>query len=241
MFKDLAILIVFLLIMFISMVTFADVRISRIANAWNSGDQAATQADFDRNKPREMAEMGAIVKGKLTIEKIKLVDMTLYGLPDSSLVLVDIDGTKHVWMIDNCPDNKKFCGFFHKELNAIPYIGQMEYGQAVDVASTAIGLSTGFAEANPLGGSPAGLAWLLGYKAFWIAYSRSGEMDMTTCIGTRHGFSVFGYGSGVKNVAVMLGASNPVSLGVGALAMWAMWDGLMEDSIWECARFTLEA
>ena len=206
---------------------FADERIDRIEQAWNAGDQAATQQDFNLNAPREMAELASGVSGSIKITKAGRIDENVIAAK------ADINGVPTVMIFLECKDNSgQFCEYHHKA--NVATIGGAEYGQAADVATTLVGTSMGFAEANPMG-----LA-TIAYKAFWVGYSRSGHIGFGECVDLRTGLDIFGYGAAGANLATLAGAAFPASIGVMGVIALMRHETAATAAIYECAGFALE-
>ncbi len=103
--------------------------------------------------------------------------------------------------------------------------GCAHLGQTSDVATTAIGIANGAAEANPLvaplAATPAGLAGLLAAKLGASEWAR--HQDPATCYQTSSVLTALGNGAGMANAAVLAGfaggpLSIPIVIGGGLLA-----------------------
>ena len=92
-------------------------------------------------------------------------------------------------------------------------------GQAADIASTALGLSQGFVEANPIGGTPAGLGVLVALKL--AGPSIADRMDLPSCIALRQGLASFGFGAAAWNLGLLIAPAVGI---VGAIVAYTMTD-----------------
>lgn len=208
----------------------ADERVDRIEQAWNSGDQAATQKDFAPGAFRSAAELGALVEGSLKVSKVaRLNDRGALG------VGVEVNGVPEVWVIEECADDpRRFCYFGHRQVEGL---GGAERGQAADVGTTLTAISlAGAVEANPMG-----LAFILPMKAGFLVGSRQAAFD--ECVAMRTSLDAFGWGGGVANAVTMVATvtSIGVPLGILAATAWLRWDAAAEGAMYECAGFALSA
>ena len=205
----------------------ADERLDRILMAYYAGDIPATQQDFNRDKPREMAEMAMVAEQSKTLHILVVKEV----MPKLMAAKVERNGTDEIWMFEECKDNKQFCGFYHKEYARF---GGMEYGQAADIASTVIGLGMGLAEGNPMGLVGAGLI-----KGGFLINNRIA--DYQTCVDQRAGLDMAGFGPAAANLLTMAGAPFGVSLAAIPLVMYMRYDKAIEGATFECAGFALDA
>lgn len=214
----------------------ADERVDRIEQAWNSGDQAATQKDFAPGAFRSAAELGALVEGSLKVSKVaRLNDRGALG------VGVEVNGVPEVWVIEECADDpSRFCYFGQRPANN-DIIQSAELGQAADIGTTTIAIAgMGAAEANPLG-----LAFILPMKIGFLYSSRT--LPFNECVSLRTSLDSFGLAGGVANgvaMAAVAGAA-PItlgaSIGIAAAVAWMRWDSALESAVFDCAGYSLDA
>ena len=100
-------------------------------------------------------------------------------------------------------------------------------GQLADVGSTAVALSVGFQEGNPLG-----LA-ILPLKL--IAYNSADKGSLGDCITNRQALATTGWGAAVANMATVAGLF-PFSLIVGVVAGIGVYSHSRDDAVLECAK-----
>lgn len=81
-------------------------------------------------------------------------------------------------------------------------VDQALAGQAADIATTALGLSQGLVEANPIGATPGGLAALVVAKI--AAPTIADNLDLGSCIDLRMGLSQMGYGAAAWNLGMLV-------------------------------------
>jgi SnoaL-like protein len=93
-------------------------------------------------------------------------------------------------------------------------------GQAADVASTAIALAAGFAEANPLFAGATSPAGLLGMLALKVGYANhANDASMQECIDAKRWASIFGWAAAGWNLG-LLAAGPAGGLVAGGIAAW---------------------
>jgi hypothetical protein len=113
-------------------------------------------------------------------------------------------------------------------------------GQAADIGTTALALTNGFSEANPvvrwLIDHPAGIAAVVALKlgASYVA----DQMDISSCVAARTSIAVAGWGPGAWNFALILGATAPVAGVVGLVAAWQAYEWAQDDAPLRCAGIT---
>jgi hypothetical protein len=103
-------------------------------------------------------------------------------------------------------------------------------GQAADSASTALGLSMGAVEGNPLLAGMSGPA--IAAVKLGVGYAVQKYAPIDSCVGYSSVAGPLGYGAAVWNGALLLGAG-PAGA-IPALAATAAAHFLGEDPIWQC-------
>lgn len=140
---------------------------------------------------------------------------------------------------DGKPQTDEGLAVFYTKDDKVYYVEQVAVdgtdmallGQAADLASTAVFLTQGFVEANPLGP-------LIVPLKIW-ALTESLEAPMLECIAWRQGLSSFGWGAAAWNIALVAGL-NPVA-GVVAAVVTGMSTGDREPAVRQCALAKLKA
>ncbi len=99
---------------------------------------------------------------------------------------------------------------------------QAHQATALDAATTAAGVSTGFAiEANPILGSPSTMAGAFLLRVVSVEYANTlpepGRTEVLT------GWSSMWWGVGISNLLVLLAAPTPVGLVTGAMFAAGWW------------------
>lgn len=192
---------------------------------WNAGDALAVQKNFNKDEPRSMAEAGALAEKGGLITKILEVKDRVYAIN-----LETIKGNKTI-VLAKCTNSEKFCYFGARENTSF---GSAEAGQLADVGTTAAGIGFfGAKEANPLG-------WLiLPLKVGMLTSTRG--MDWEGCIGWRAGLDMVGYGASAANIATLIGVPFPVNLFILAGVTLSRDETAIENAMYECSTFALEA
>ncbi len=91
-------------------------------------------------------------------------------------------------------------------------------GQGADVATTGIGLAAGYSEANPIGGSLAGIVGLFALKVASVYVAE--HKPPADCYSASMGLAFSGYGAAAHNIIVIAGGSSGVGIPIGLLAGW---------------------
>lgn len=202
----------------------SDERFVQIESAWNAGDSLGVQNNFDRDHPRDMAEIGLMAEkgGKLTVLRSVRVNPLVFA------VAVDIDGQQETWVFVECQERpEQFCHFDHHQNNLI---GQAEKGQALDIATTATAASVSYAtEANPLGLAVIPVKLGIIYGTHHMAFDQ--------CVTWRAGLDMFGYGPGVANMLSLGGLSMGVSIAAVLLTAVVRKESATESAVNECLQF----
>ena len=100
-------------------------------------------------------------------------------------------------------------------------------GQWADIGSTAIGLSTGFEEGNPLG--------VVALPLKLVLYNSAKTGSLGDCIGMRQALATTGWGAAAANIATVAGLF-PFSLIVGLVAGIGVHEHSRDDAVLECSR-----
>lgn len=106
-----------------------------------------------------------------------------------------------------------------------------DYGQLADSATTAVALSNGYIEANPLLG---GMSWP------WIAVTKIAVTQVVKltppeiCEPGLTGLALTGFGAALWNIGVMAG-SGPASIPIILAGGWFLFDPALEDAKLTCA------
>lgn len=100
-------------------------------------------------------------------------------------------------------------------------------GQLADVGTTAVGLSAGLREANPLGVALLPLKYAL--------HANSKTLGLHDCIKSRTSMGSVGWGAAAANVGTILGLG-PAGILVGLIAGVGASDSVKSDAAVECAK-----
>lgn len=110
-------------------------------------------------------------------------------------------------------------------------------GQAADIGTTALALSAGLAEGNPVVagaiGSPAGAAALIALKL--VGPSLADNLPLADCAEMRTALATFGWGAATWNAALLAGASTGAGAAVAIIGGWFAADAAKGDSPLRCA------
>lgn len=107
-------------------------------------------------------------------------------------------------------------GQIYTEEHAVVSVDMALAGQVADIGSTAIALTQGFVEGNPIGSTPAGLAALVLAKL--AAPSIADRLDLQDCVVSRQFLSGFGWGAATWNLALVAGVAPVVGIVGGVIA-----------------------
>jgi hypothetical protein len=201
-------------------------RFVALADAWNAGDVLGAQKDFSRSLAvvGSQAEFAALAAKKqpLFIQNIVVLAQDLYAAK------VKLGEEEQVWILESKEDKWTWFGY-----RRISTIGSAELGQGADLATTAVGLANGLAEANPLG------ATVLPLKVWMLSDTRN--MSFQDCVASRTGLDIIGFGAGAANAATITGAPTGVGLVMLVVTACTRNDAAMVDALFECAAFALES
>lgn len=194
----------------------ADPRIDQVLAAWSKGDSLAVQDVM--SDPYAEATIGLAVEtgGILEVIEQRGTDVELL-----------VDGDLEIWQFHECETGAKFCSWNRIPLGRRSKLGGAEYGQALDVTSTAAALGMGLAEGNPLGFGIYPLKLALLHHA-----NRQPYWD---CVEAKTWLDSFGIGAGVANIVTLAaGVAAPVSLAVMAVSTLLRHDSARATAMKDC-------
>jgi hypothetical protein len=117
-------------------------------------------------------------------------------------------------------------------ISGCAHISQADYAQSADVITTAVGLSNGLSEANPIWGDAGWPVMAVVKLGVTQAVKLAPEPYCTPGL---MGLTIAGYGAALWNIGVMLG-SGPAAIPVAVGVLGWQWENLMDDAVLTCSH-----
>src|SRR5512139_2295316 len=217
---------ILLAVLWATLASAAEPRITAVERAWNLGDTLAVQSNWSRkndpdvNGAQARLAQAAEAGGLLTVYASRQVAPRIVAAD------VTLDDSHEIWLWIECEDSRQWCNWGRKKIG--------KAGAAdLDIATTVVGVGLmGATEANPLG------LGVLPVKALLTAKTRA--MAFSDCVSWRGGLDVMGFAPGAANIAT-LAVGNPVlSVAVFLATAIVRSNYAYDTAAYECAAYALQ-